>query len=124
MLSPTDLIRKYEHFSHVSLQDYFLQLLELQSVDWLRLPLLQGITTSTVAGAEGLIRATRSAFIQYLKIQGPAKQQETLMTTLKELSTILSENLQDDRYAIPTIEFLAFLINSYIPSIPGGSESM
>ena len=124
LFNPTNLIRKYEHFSHVSLPDYFLQLLELQSVDWLRLPLLQGITTSTIAGAEGLIRSTRSALIQYINIQEPNKQQETLMTTLKELSTILSDNLQDDRYAIPTVEFLAFLINSYIPSIPGGSEPM
>lgn len=115
--------RKYEHFSHVSLSDYFLQLLELQIVDWLRLPLLQGMATSTVTGAEGLIRATRTAMTQHINTQEPEKRHETVMTVLKDLSSILRDNLHDDRYAIPTIELLAFLIDGYIPSIPEGTES-
>lgn len=122
--SHTDLVRKYEHFSHVSTPEYFLQLLELQTVDWLRLPLLQGIATSAVAGAEGLIRATRSALVQFINRQEPATQQKTLLAMLKELSVILSDNLHDDRYAIPAMEFLAFLIDGYILCIPEGSEAM
>ena len=47
-----------------------------------------------------------------------------LLMVVKDLSTILSDNLQDDRYAIPVIELLAFLIDGYIPSIPEGSESL
>lgn len=45
------------------------------------------------------------------------------MTILISLSSILSDNLHDDRYAIPTIEFLAFVVDGYIPGIPEGTES-
>lgn len=118
------MARKYEHFSHVSTPEYFLQLLELHAVDWLRLPLLQGLATSAVAGAEGLIRATRLALVHFINGKLPGARQETLLSVLKELSIILSDNLHDDRYAIPTMEFLAFLIDGYIPSIPEGSETL
>lgn len=107
----------------MSSAEYFLQLLELQCVDWLRLPLLQGIATSAIVGAEGVIRAARSAMVQYINAQAAETCQGTLMGILKDLSTILSDNLADDRYAIPVIEFLAFLIDGYIPTIPKGTES-
>lgn len=81
------------------------------------------MATSTVTGAEGLIRATRTAMTQDINIQDPEQRQETLMTVLKDLSSILSDNLHDDRYAIPAVEFLAFLIDGYIPSIPEGTVS-
>lgn len=114
--------RKYEHFSHVSAQEYFVQLLTLHTIDWLRLPLLQGLATSAVAGAEGLVRASRAAVTQCLDSHGPVKRQEILMTFLQDLSTVLSDNLQDDRYAIPVIEFLAFLIDIYdLGDIPDGA---
>ena len=44
------------------------------------------------------------------------------MAILKDMSTILNDNLADDRYAIPTIEFLAFLIDGFISTIPEGME--
>lgn len=119
-----DLTRKYEHFSHVSTPEYFVQLLELQAVDWLRLPLLQGLATSAVVGTEGLIRAARSALVRFLNGKLPGDRQETLLDVLNELSVILSDNLHDDRYAIPTMEFLAFLIDGYVLSIPEGSETL
>lgn len=84
----------------------------------MRLPLLQGFSTSAVAGAENLVRASRSALIQFLDSHAPAKRQEILMTFLQDLSTVLSDNLQDDRYAIPVIEFLAFIIDGYGLEIP------
>jgi len=105
--------RRYEHFSHVSSQEYFDQLLALYAVSWLRLPLLQGLATSAVAGTEGLVRATRSALIQFINSHGPTQRQGVLVEILQILSTILNDNVQDDRYAIPTIEFFAFLIDSY-----------
>lgn len=119
-----DFNRKYDHFSHMSFPDYFVQLLELQTIDWLRLPLYQGLATSTVAGTEGLIRASRLALVQCLNSRKTEQREAMLLMILKDLSTILSENLQDDRYAIPTIELLAFLVDGYIPSIPEGSEQM
>lgn len=106
-------ISKYEHFSHVSSQEYFAQLLTLYNVEWLRLPLLQGLATSAVAGTEGLVRASRSALIEFFNAREAADRQAVLITFLQVLCTVLSDNLQDDRYAIPTIEFLAFLVDSY-----------
>lgn len=116
--------RKYDHFSHVSFPDYFVQLLKLQEIDWLRLPLYQGLATSAVAGAEGLIRASRLALVQCINNKKAEQREPMLLMMLKDLSTILSENLQDDRFAIPIMELLAFLVDGYILSILKGSEQM
>lgn len=111
-----DPISKYEHFSHISSQEYFTQLLTLYTVEWLRQPLLQGLATSAVAGTEGLVRASRAALIEFFNAREPFERQLILLTFLQILCTIMSDNLQNDRYAIPTIEFLAFLIDSYATS--------
>lgn len=111
------LNRKFEHLSDVSSQDYFFQLLCFFSYEWLRLPLLQGLATSAVAGSEGLVRASRAALIQFINCQKSGQRQGTLITILQNLSTALSDNLQDDRYAIPIIELSAFLVDSF--AVPG-----
>ena len=104
---------KYEHFSQVSSEGYFAQLLTLYPIEWLRLPLLKGLATSAVAGSEGLVRATRSALIQFIHSHEPVQRQAVLHTILQDLVTILTETIQDDRYAIPTVDFMAFVIDSY-----------
>ncbi|KAJ5587341.1 uncharacterized protein N7459_003106 [Penicillium hispanicum] len=119
-LSP--LPRKFEHLSDVSSQGYFFQLLSLWSCEWLRLPLLQGIATSAVAGAEGLVRASRAALIQFINSQDSSQRQGTLIAILQLLGTALSDNLQDDRYAIPIIELSAFLIDSFAISNSDGQD--
>ncbi|KAH8425353.1 tubulin-specific chaperone D [Aspergillus melleus] len=116
------LKRRYEHFSHVSSPDYFLQLLDLEAVEWLRVPILQGIATSAVAGAEGLIRSSRSALVEWINNRGAEELPIAVVSVIKDLLVILSDNLQDDRYAIPVIELLAFLLDGYISSIPADSE--
>ncbi|KAE8146237.1 tubulin folding cofactor D C terminal-domain-containing protein [Aspergillus avenaceus] len=108
---------KYEHFSHVSTPAYFTQLLELQAIDWLRLPLLQGIATSAIAGAEGLIRSCRLALVQRINGYELRQRQHIMIAVMKDFSVVLSDNLQDDRYAIPVLELLAFLLDSYTTSI-------
>jgi len=113
---------KYEHFSNVSSQGYFDQLLTLYSIEWLRQPLLQGLATSATAGAEGLVRSSRSALIQFLNAQEPSQREATLLSILQDLSAVLRENLPDDRYAIPVIDFLAFLIDSFVVSGQGDPE--
>ncbi|KAJ5098458.1 hypothetical protein N7532_005459 [Penicillium argentinense] len=110
------LQRKYEHFSQVSSQDYFAQLLTLYPIDWLRLPLFKGLATSAVAGSEGLVRAARSALIQFLNSHEPNQRQTILVTLLQDLSAALGETLQDDRYAVPIVDFCAFLIDSFATS--------
>lgn len=111
---------KYEHFSHVSSEEYFAQLLTVWAVQWLRLPLLQGLATSAVAGNEGLVRASRSALIQFINSHETSQRQVVLIDFLQVLSTVLSDNIQDDRYAIPIIEFLAFVVDSF--AVSNGDE--
>lgn len=69
-----------------------------------------------MAGSDGLVRATRSALIQFVNSHGPTERQSVLITILQYLATILTETLQDDRYAIPTVGFISFLIDSYAVS--------
>ncbi|KAL3439255.1 tubulin folding cofactor D C terminal-domain-containing protein, partial [Aspergillus tetrazonus] len=113
------LSRRYEHFSQVSTTEYFAQLLELQAINWLRLPLFQGMATSAVAGAEGLIRSTRSALIQYINNYPAERHPEIANAIIDDLLLVLSEKLTDERYAIPILETAAFLLDGYVASVPG-----
>ncbi|KAL4904876.1 hypothetical protein BDW74DRAFT_178448 [Aspergillus multicolor] len=113
------LSRRYEHFSQVCTTEYFVQLLELQAIDWLRLPLFQGLPTSAVAGSEGLIRATRSALIQSINRHPIGQHPEVATAIIHDLLQVLNEKLPDDRYAIPTLETAAFLLDGYVASAPG-----
>jgi hypothetical protein len=107
----------------VSSTEYFVQLLQLQAIDWLRLPLFQGLATSAVAGAEGLVRSTRLALVQSLGSYNGTEQQTEVLAILKDLGVILSDNLHDDRYAIPSMELAAFLVDGYVSSVTEASES-
>ncbi|KAL4785547.1 tubulin folding cofactor D C terminal-domain-containing protein [Aspergillus varians] len=113
------LLSRYEHFSEVSSTDYFVQLLKLQAIDWLRLPLFQGLATSAVAGAEGLIRSTRAALIRSINDHPVEQHPEIATAIIRDLLLILNETLSDDRYAIPILDTLAFLLDGYVTSVPG-----
>jgi hypothetical protein len=86
------------------------------------LPLFQGLATSAVAGAEGLVRSSRSALVQVINGYEVEHRQEIVTAIVKDLMVALNDNLQDDRYAIPVLDFLAFLLDGYISSIPQSSE--
>ncbi|KAL5341566.1 tubulin folding cofactor D C terminal-domain-containing protein [Aspergillus crustosus] len=112
------LQRHYEHFSDVSSTVYFVQLLELQSLDWIRLPLYQGLATSAVVGSEGLIRCTRSALIQSINRHPVERRPDIVTTIVQDLVLILGEKLPDDRYAIPILEVAGFILDAYVASAP------
>lgn len=71
-----------------------------------------------MAGSDGLVRATRSALIQFVNSHRSTERQSVLVTILQDLATVLTDTLQDDRYAIPTVDFISFLIDSYAISSP------
>lgn len=100
----------------MSSQEYFFQLLAAWDQEWLRQALLQGLATSAVAGAEGLVRSSRAALIQFLDLSDQTAAQDLLAGCLEVLATALKDNLQDDRYAIPIVELIAFLTDSYTVS--------
>lgn len=86
----------------------------MYKVEWLRQPLIQGLATSATAGADGLIRSSRSALIQVLVSHDSTDQQALLTNILNDLATVLGSNIQDDRYAIPVVDLLGFLIDSFV----------
>lgn len=114
--------RRFEHTSDTSSQEYFFQLLTSWSQEWLRLPLLKGLATSAVAGAEGLVRSSRAAIIRLFDARNAQSDPDILIEFLQVLSTALNDNLQDDRYAIPIVELMAFLIDSYYSYMFDGSN--
>lgn len=92
--------------------EYFLQLFELLQVDWLRPSLTRGIVTSASAGTEGLVRSIRFALLQYINNQNANDQQTISINLLEDLVSVLENSLDDDRYAIPTVDILGFLLDN------------
>jgi tubulin-specific chaperone D len=97
----------------VSSSNYFLQLLGLLQIEWLRVPVIQGVAASAVAGTEGLVRASRLAIAEYINMQEAGEQEHKFRLFIDNLIIILENNLFDDRYAIPAIELSGFLLDSY-----------
>ncbi|KAH8705099.1 putative tubulin-specific chaperone D [Talaromyces proteolyticus] len=106
------LERKFEHFSQVSSFQYFHQLLKLLHLNYLRRGLLHGLVTSASAGMDGLIQSSRFALIDFIEGQTNNKF-EWVDRIIGDLVAILELNLLDDRYAIPTMEISAFLLDIY-----------
>ena len=98
--------------SQTSTIEYFLQFLSLCSEpltqDWVRKPLLEGYVTSAGAGSESLLRASRAAFTSYTELLDLAK----LATICTDLTDLIRENISNDRLAVPTLEFVAFLFET------------
>lgn len=91
---------------------YFLQLLSLCShhltQDWIRKPLLGGYVTSAGAGSESLLRASRAAFVLFTEPLDLA----TLAIHCTYLIDLIRDNITNDRLAVPTLEFVAFLLEA------------
>lgn len=98
--------------SQTSTIEYFLQLLSLCShhltQDWIRKPLLEGYVTSGGAGSESLLGASRAAFVLYTESSDLA----TLTMLCTYLTDLIRENISNDRLAMPTLNFVAFLFEA------------
>ena len=98
--------------SQTSTIQYFLQLLYLCSEpltqDWIRKPLLEGYVTSAGAGSESLLGASRAAFTSCTEPLDLAK----IATICADLVDLIRDNISNDRLAVPTLEFVAFLFEA------------
>ncbi|KAK2746382.1 hypothetical protein FQN57_003264 [Myotisia sp. PD_48] len=103
------LEKNYDHFSDVTTPNYFLQLYELLRVDWCRLPLLEGLATSLSAGTESLIGASRTSLVVYIN---GTNDRSFRLDLLKDILSILGNNMDNDRYAIPIVDTTAFLLDN------------
>ncbi|PGH27004.1 hypothetical protein AJ80_01388 [Polytolypa hystricis UAMH7299] len=105
------LYKKFEHFSEVTTSAYFLQLFELLRINWLRQSLVKGMITSASTGTEGLVRSTRFALLEFIRNQDANTGQIISAHIFEDLLILLETCIDDDRYAIPTVEMLAFVLD-------------
>ena len=98
--------------SPTSTVEYFLHILSLCSdhltQSWVSKPLLEGYVTSGGAGSESLLAASRAAFMLYTETLDLA----TLTTLCTYLTEVIRENIFNDRLAVPTLDFFAFLFEA------------
>ena len=107
----------------VSSATYFEQVLRLFDVQWLQVPLLQGIVSSAAAGTEDLGRAARVAIVSRLAGEDQYTRSDEYCTFLRVLTQYLRECTSDDRSAVPTMELLAFIIGQCGPSFEDSTST-
>ena len=90
-------------------------MLDLTQVEWLRLPILEGLVTCAGAGTETALRASRDSLLQMFADQRE-KEIDGHPDVFEGLLDVLEAHLTDDRYAIPSVEVLAYLLNSGLMS--------
>ena len=94
----------------VSSVSYYLQLVSLSSIQWLRQPLLQGMVTSAAAGSETILCASRAAMVKALEgmpLNELASFWDCLLITLKS-------EVQNERLVVSVLEVLGFVLASGI----------
>ena len=87
---------------------YYLQLMSLSSIPWLRQPLFEGIVTSAGAGSETILLASRAAIVQTME-ELPLEQRATIWDCLLNIIQI---KIQNERLVIPVLEVLGFLLST------------
>ena len=97
------------HLADVSSTAYYLQLLELFHVPRLRQSLVQGLASSAFAGTEGLGRESRAAIVSFIQCQSGRDQVNVQRLFFNVLAMQLEVTPDDERLAVPLMEFLAFL---------------
>ena len=89
---------------------YFGQLLFLTSLEWARVPFLRGFVTSAGSGSESLAQASRGAFSTYVE----TLSQPELNLLCNTVVQLFTDTYDQDRIAVPTMEFMIFLFDANI----------
>lgn len=80
----------------------------LYSLDWLRIPLLEGYVSAAGAGADSLLRSSRSALVDFIELRSTSE----LVGLCDCFNGIAERNLSNDRVLISTLVVLGFLFDS------------
>ncbi|MCJ1390931.1 hypothetical protein MMC18_003792 [Xylographa bjoerkii] len=96
----------FSDVGQVSSVAYYLHLMSLSSIQWLRQPLLRGIVTSAGAGSEAILFASRAAIVQTMERTPP----DELPPIWNCLQSILQTEIQNERLVVPVLEVLGFLL--------------
>ncbi|MCJ1465433.1 hypothetical protein MMC07_004051 [Pseudocyphellaria aurata] len=94
------------HFTSSSI--YFDQMISLYSLGYLRVSLLEGYVSAAGAGSDSLLRSSRFALVSY------AEQFSTkdLIQFCDHLSTVIGQNLSNDRILVPALLVVGFLFDA------------
>src|SRR5271156_6096602 len=90
-------------------------MLDLLQVQWLQKHLILGLVSSAGAGTEDIGRASCEALVSFLlALSGTSRA-----SISKVISDVLLQQLSisattDDRHVVPTMEFLAFLLEQHL----------
>ena len=92
-------------------------MLDLLQVQWLQKHLILGLVSSAAAGTEDIGRASCEALVSFLL----ALSETSRASISKVISDVLLQQLSisattDDRHVVPTMEFLAFLLEQHLLS--------
>ena len=98
---------RFRDVAETASMDYYLQMLNLTDIEWVRVPLLKGFVTSAGTGSESILRASRAALATHVLHLDQIQVTElytALMSVLRTYYTI-------DRVAVATLEVFGFLIS-------------
>lgn len=103
-----DIDKGFADEREISQSSYFAQLLSWFYHSYPQ-QIIKGLVTSVSGGTEGLAVATRGALVPYLLSQPSAN-------VFEQAVNILAEDKHDDRYAIPCLHLIAFLLDQRLVS--------
>ena len=85
-------------------------MLSLVPLEWVRIPLLEGLITSAGAGSESVLRSARAAICKYIMDIDDAKLKDLYDSLVK----ILKAKPPKERLLVPVLEVLGFLFETGI----------
>ena len=99
------LARECNDVANTSSVEYYLQMLSLASLEWVRLPLMEGFMTSAGGGSESVLRSARAALSTHvMSLDG-----DSLKDFYDVLVNLLKVKPPKERLLVPLLEVLAFL---------------
>lgn len=102
--------RECNDIATTSSVEYYLQMLSLVPLEWVRIPLMEGLVTSAGAGSESVLRSARAAICTYIMNIDDAKLKDLLDALVK----ILKAKPPKERLLISVLEVLGFLFETGI----------
>lgn len=71
------------------------------------------MVTSATTGTEVVVRSARFALLQYINSQNDEQKNNICAKLIEDWLSILESDNDDDRYAIPAVEMIVFLLDNY-----------
>ena len=106
--SALTLSDRFMDVGEVSAREYYGQILQLLSVDWLRLAVLRGYITSAGTGSESVLRASRAALAGYLE----QLDKKPLVVFAHNFLELFKEAHAHERLAVPALDALAYILQT------------